>query len=117
MTDFLKHKGYTGTVEYSAEDDILFGKVRGIKSLLLYEGHTIDELKNDFVETVDQYLADCKEDGIEPEKPFKGSLNIRIDSGLHEWVADEAFNHHKSLNYIINSVLKYTRDKGIKINY
>ena len=30
----LKYKGYSGTVEYSAEDDSLFGKVVGIGSEL-----------------------------------------------------------------------------------
>ena len=34
----LEYKGYTGTIEYSKEDKLLFGKVIGVKSLLSYEG-------------------------------------------------------------------------------
>ena len=44
----MKYKGYEGSIEYTLEDKILFGKVQGIKSLISYEGNTIDELEKDF---------------------------------------------------------------------
>ena len=57
----LKHKGYTGSVEYSEDDDCLYGKVLGMnKHHLSFEGITISELKNDFIAAVEDYLADCK---------------------------------------------------------
>ena len=31
---YLEHKGYTGSIEYSEEDGLLYGKVLGIKSLI-----------------------------------------------------------------------------------
>jgi predicted HicB family RNase H-like nuclease len=34
----LEYKGYTGTIEYSKEDDLLYEKVLGIKGLISYEG-------------------------------------------------------------------------------
>ncbi len=41
----LKYKGYVGSVEYSEEDNCLFGKVIGMsKDCITYEGTTIDEL-------------------------------------------------------------------------
>lgn len=45
---FLKYKGYRGSVEYSLEDNILFGKIIGIKGLISYDGKTIEELKKAF---------------------------------------------------------------------
>ena len=45
---FLKYKGYTGSVEYSEEDNCLFGKVQGMaKDSITYEGATVDELTSD----------------------------------------------------------------------
>ena len=47
MKKELSYKGYYGSVEYSLEDDVLYGKVIGIKGLLSYEGQTLDELRKD----------------------------------------------------------------------
>ncbi len=54
MNNLLEYKGYSGTVECSAADDVLFGKVVGIKSLIYYEGAAIDELKRAFEAAVDE---------------------------------------------------------------
>ena len=52
--DYLEYKGYKGSVEYSKEDNCLFGKVQGMsKALILYEGQTLDELREDFEAGVD----------------------------------------------------------------
>ena len=67
--EYLKYKGYTGSVEYSEEDKCLFGKVQGLaKDLVTYEGSTIEELTKDFEGAVDDYLALCKDKSIEPRK-------------------------------------------------
>jgi predicted HicB family RNase H-like nuclease len=66
---------------------LLYGKVLGIKGLISYEGQTGHGLEADFKETADTYLSDCKEEGIEPEKPFKGSFNVRIYPKLHQTAA------------------------------
>lgn len=68
--DFLEYKGYKGSVEYSKEDNCLFGKVQGMsKALILYEGNTLEELRKDFEDGVDSYIEACKTDGVEPAKP------------------------------------------------
>lgn len=56
MSNLLSYKNYNGTVEYSKDDECLYGKVVGIKSLLLYEGNSIQELEQAFKSTVDEYL-------------------------------------------------------------
>ncbi len=38
MKNTMGHKGYTGSVEYSDEDGIFFGKVQFIRALISYEG-------------------------------------------------------------------------------
>jgi predicted HicB family RNase H-like nuclease len=68
--EFLEYKGYKGSVEYSKEDDCLFGKVQGLrKATILYEGKSVDELRKDFEEGIDSYLEGCKECGVQPENP------------------------------------------------
>lgn len=64
---YLSYKGYKGSVEYSAEDCILHGKVLGIRDLVSYEGESVEEITADFKETIDEYLAVCEAEGIAPE--------------------------------------------------
>jgi predicted HicB family RNase H-like nuclease len=107
----LKYKGYSGTVEYSEEDNCLFGRVIGMNTnIISYEGRTVEELKADFESGVDFYLESCKERGIKPQKPYSGSLNIRIPSEIHSKLALKAQMTGRSINAIIKDVLTNQQD-------
>jgi len=108
---YLEYKGYTGNIEYSKEDDLLFGKVLGIKGLISYEGKTGNELEHDFEKAIDSYLTECKEEGIVPEKPFKGSFNVRVSPKLHQRAALLAMEDKMSLN---NFVAESIRERIFK---
>ncbi len=105
--DYLEYKGYKGTVEYSKADDHLFGKVLGMsKDLILYEGDTIAELRADFEAGIDDYLAGCEADGVEPRRPYSGTLNIRIPSELHGKIAMLASEAGVTINGYIRKALE-----------
>lgn len=70
--DAMEYKGYTGSIEFSAEDGIYFGKIIGIRSLISYEGETAKELLEDFHGVVDDYLTLCEENGIVTETTYNG---------------------------------------------
>ena len=104
--DYLEYKGYKGSVEYSKEDNCLFGKVQGMsKALILYEGKTVDELRKDFEEGVDSYLVACRADGVEPAKPYSGRLNLRMSSELHSRVAAFVSSTGTTINDFINRAI------------
>ena len=107
MKNTMEYKGYVGSIEYSDEDNILFGKVQGIRSLILYEGTTVNELLDDFHDAVDDYLDLCEKKGVMPEKAYKGTFNVRISSDLHKEAAVFACNNNKSLNYVMEESLRY----------
>jgi len=98
---YLEYKGYSGSIEYSEEDNLLYGKVLGIQGLISYEGLTGKDLEADFTEAIDIYLIDCKASGEKPEKPFKGSFNVRISAGLHQKAALLAMEAKISLNNFV----------------
>lgn len=56
----LQYKGFTGSVEFSEEDQLFYGSVIGTDSLISYEGSTMKELTEDFHNAVDDYLALCE---------------------------------------------------------
>lgn len=64
----LKYKGFIGSVAFSEADGVFFGKIEGIDGLVNFEGESVAELTNGFHEAVDDYLAYCEEEGIEPHK-------------------------------------------------
>ena len=78
MNNTMEYRGYVGSVEFSEEDGIFYGKVMGIRALISYEGTTAKELVEDFHTAVDDYLALCENKGVKPEIAYKGSFNVRM---------------------------------------
>ncbi len=109
---YLEYKGYTGSIEYSPEDDLLYGKVLGVRDLISYEGETGKLLEADFKEAIDTYLADCKAVGKKPEKPFKGSFNVRIPATLHQKAALLAMEAKTSLNNFVAEAIRLKVQKS-----
>ena len=106
MNNTIQYKGYIGSVEFSEDDGIFYGKVLGIRSLISYEGENAQELLNDFHGAVDEYLETCKAEGREPEIAFKGSFNVRLSPELHKKLFIYATVHQMSMNKCIEDILK-----------
>ena len=103
--NYLEYKGYLGTVEYSSEDDVLFGKIIGLQnSSITYEGNTLAELKADFYQAVDDYLQSFPEESL-AEKPCKGTFNVRIGPELHLQAVIRARQNHISLNSFVKEAI------------
>lgn len=103
----LRYKGYIGNVEYSEEDNCLFGKVLGMsKDAITYEGVTIEELKSDFEAGVDTYLESCMARGMEPRKAYSGTLNVRLNPEIHSKIANVAQESGITINAYIKNALE-----------
>lgn len=105
MKNCMEYKGYYGSIEYSDEDHCFYGKVLGINSLILFEGTNVQELESSFHEMLDEYLADCREAHVEPEKAYKGSFNIRVTPTLHKKAAVCAASEGISLNSFVEQAI------------
>jgi len=106
MKNLMEYKGYLGSVSFSEEDEILYGKVEFIRDLVSYEGENTKEIKVAFQEAVDDYLQTCEEENREPDKPFKGSFNVRTGSELHRQAAIFAKEQGQNLNQVIIKALE-----------
>ena len=106
MKNTMEYKGYVGSVEFSEEDELFFGKVMGVRALISYEGTSAKELVEDFHNSIDNYLILCEEEGNVPEKAYKGSFNIRISPELHRQAAICAISQQVTLNHLVESALK-----------
>ena len=106
MKDVITYKNFIGSVHFSSEDHVFFGKIEGINDLVTFEGSTVDELEKAFKEMVDAHIKDCKENNEPLEKSYKGSLNIRLRPELHKKASYEATLKGISLNDYINQAVE-----------
>lgn len=105
MSNILNYRGYRGVVQYDADDGVLFGKIEGINALVTFEAETLEEVKPAFKEAVDNYLSFCKDNGIEPEKEFRGQFNVRVSPELHRQASLEASAENITLNKLVENAL------------
>ena len=112
MNNTMEYKGYVGSVEFSEEDALFYGKVLGIRALISYEGTNAAELVADFHGAVDDYLKLCAQSGTEPEKAYKGSFNVRISPELHKQAVIAAMSHNMSLNSFVEASIQQALHAG-----
>jgi predicted HicB family RNase H-like nuclease len=112
MNNTMEYKGYVGTVEFSESEGLFYGKVMGIRALISYEGTNAHELVEDFHGAVDDYLALCETEGIQPEKAYKGSFNVRISPELHKRAVICAAENQMTLNSFVESAMRQALAKA-----
>lgn len=102
---YMQYKGQFGSAEVSVEDGVVFGKLLFIRDLVTYEAASPSDLLTAFETAVDEYLADCVEEGREADRPFKGQFNVRVAPSLHRSLAIAASQCDKSLNDYVETIL------------
>lgn len=107
MENYLKYKNYLGSVEFSAEDNILHGKIIGTDDLVTYEAVSVEELKKVFEESVEDYLATCQILDKEPDKYFKGVFNVRTSNAVHRHLAILAEKKNMKMNEVVNKAFEF----------
>ena len=103
----LIYKGYIGHVEFDDEADIFHGEVLNTRDVITFQGKTVAEIKKAFHESINDYLTFCKERNEEPEKPFSGKFNLRIEPELHRLVYIAAKQNKVSINQWIAEAIKH----------
>ena len=102
----MLHKGFTARIEYDERDHILVGRLLGIRCIISFHADTVSALREEFVKAVDDYLADCKAEGVKPEKPASGKLLLRVPPEVHGKALVAAQAAGKSLNQWASEVLQ-----------
>jgi predicted HicB family RNase H-like nuclease len=112
MKDVIKYGNHSGSVYFSAEDQVFFGRIEGIDDLVTFEGKSVDELMAAFQEAVEDYIALCEKVGKPAHKSYKGSFNVRIDPELHKKAASLSTDLGISLNQFVEEAIeKYLEKK------
>ena len=102
----MTYKGYAARIEYSDEDGCFVGHIAGITDIIGFHGDNVQELRDTFIEAVDDYLETCAKVGIEPKKPYSGKIMLRVSPELHAKAAMIAAARGKSLNALTSEALE-----------
>lgn len=106
----MQYKGYIGIVEFDDEAEIFHGEVINTRDVITFQGTTVEEIKQAFAESIEDYLDFCLSRGEEPEKPFSGKFNLRLPTSLHREAVIAASKEGKSLNsWLVEIIKKATR--------
>ena len=67
----MEYKGYIATIEYDDSVEMLHGEVINAAPypIVTFEAADVEGLKREFRKSIDDYLAWCEEDGVEPKRP------------------------------------------------
>ena len=102
----LTYKGYQGSFEYDPEADVFHGDVLHLTDVITFQGRSIDELKIALAESIEVYLEYCAKKGKEPQKPFSGTFNVRLNPEIHQRLAMRAAQDGVSLNKWVAKALE-----------
>ncbi len=107
MNNIMWYKGYWAEVKYSDEDGCFCGKIEGLKKdYISFEGNTVQELRKDFEDAIDDYLDVCKRTNTLPETQCKGSLNVRLGVKLHTKAKMKSIEKNISINELIKEAVE-----------
>jgi predicted HicB family RNase H-like nuclease len=107
----MEYKGYIGHVEFDDEAEIFHGEVINTRDVITFQGRTVDEIKQAFLDSVEDYLDYCAKLGQPPEKPFTGKFMLRIPPDLHRRIYVAAKQSGESLNAWIKEQLTHSVER------
>jgi len=104
--NIMHHKGYAARIEFDERDNIFVGRILGLRTIISFHGETVSELRQEFESAIEDFLRDCKEQGIKPERPVSGKLMLRVPPEVHGAAIVAAQASGKSLNQWATEVLQ-----------
>ncbi len=104
----MTYKGYEALVQYDEDAELFHGEIMNLRDVITFQGSSVKELKKAFADSVEDYLAFCKERGEEPEKPYSGQFVIRVEPSMHKALVVAAKRAGMSLNRWVAATLERT---------
>lgn len=98
MATIMTHGPYVAEIEYDEEVGNFHGRTINLSDVLTFHGESAKALQKSFAETVAFYLKTCKDEGVEPAKPYTGKFVLRLSPDVHRAAAIAAASAGKSLN-------------------
>lgn len=82
----MEYKGYLAHIAFDAQANLFHGEVINIRDVVTFQGHSVDELRQAFVDSIEDYLSFCAEREEVPDQPFSGRFTVRLSPEQHRKV-------------------------------
>ncbi len=102
----MEYNGYHTVVTFDDDVGILHGEVIDTRDVITFQGKSVDELRQAFRDSVEEYLKICAERNREPDKPFSGRVVLRMEPEIHRAAVTAAKTGGISLNSWIVGAMK-----------
>lgn len=70
----MEYKGYYAKVEYDDGANSFHDEFNNLRDVITFEGETVDEIRQAFRDSIEDYLAFCAERGEDPIKHIPRNL-------------------------------------------
>ncbi len=67
MYEKLFYKGFSSTPLYSVRDKVIYGRLDGVDDFIFYQADSPADVEQAFKDIVDDYIDECREEGVEPQ--------------------------------------------------
>jgi len=102
----MEHRGYVAHIQFDDEANLFHGEVINIRDVITFQGESVAELRQAFVDSVEDYLAFCSERGEEPNRPYMGLFTVRLSPEQHRKVVLAAERTGKAVDSWVTDVLQ-----------
>lgn len=103
---YVKYKDYFGAISVDTETGCLYASAIGMRDVISAQAETVKGLNQAFADSVEDYLAFCREDGVEPEKPVSGQIPARIGAVRHYRLKRLSAISRRSINDIVAAAIE-----------
>jgi len=110
----MEYKGYLSRIEFDDEANIFHGEVINIRDVITFEGGSVDELRQAFEDSVEDYLAFCAERGEGPNQPFSGRLTVHLSPEQYRKVILAAEKSGKGVDNWVAEVLEQAAGSNVR---
>lgn len=105
MKNIMRYMGYVARIDFEEDSGVFVGNVLGLSEPIVFYGASVDELRGDFTFAIDNYLLQCREKGVAPEKQVVGKVLVRLSPENHAAVLIAAQSAGVSLNEWMNDAV------------
>jgi predicted HicB family RNase H-like nuclease len=105
MNNTMQYKGYTAMIDYSAEDECFVGQVIGTRHTIIFDGTSVEEIRANFEEMIDDYPAMCADLGQEPNSPVS-EIMIPVSPALYAKIAKKADYDGVPVNTVLETAVQ-----------
>jgi predicted HicB family RNase H-like nuclease len=101
----MEYKGYLAHIQFDDEANLFHGEVANIRDVVTFQGQSVEELRQAFEDSIEDYLAFCLERSEEPNRPYTGLFTVRLSPEQHRKVVLAAEKTGQGVDMWVTAVL------------